>query len=76
MYDIKQYGVLIDCPISRTEETVFFHEVSIENEHYLRFDGCDHQFSDCEECKACHKLAYSKLVSTTRSTHSSATSIT
>lgn len=74
MYDTKQYGVRIMCPLSRIEEAVFFHEVSAEGKYYLKFDGCDHQFSDCEECKTCHKLAYEQLVSANRSTHSNATS--
>ena len=74
MYDIKQYGVPIQCPISHREETVFFHEVSVDGKYCLRFDGCDHQFSDCEECKTCHKLAYEKLIDSNRSTPSNATS--
>lgn len=74
MYDVKQYGVFIPCPISHREEAVFFHEVSHEGKYYLSFDGCDHQFSDCEECRSCRKLAYEKLVSSDRSTHSNATS--
>ena len=74
MYDLKQYGVLVQCRITRKDESVFFHEVSLDGKHYLRFDGCDHQFSDCEECQACHKQAYEELISTDRSTHSNATS--
>lgn len=74
MYDTKQYGVLIQCPISHAEEAVFFHEVTIEGKYYLRFDGCDHQFSDCEECRTCRKLAYEKLLSSDRSTQANAAS--
>lgn len=72
--DMKQYGVVVNCQLSQKEEAVFFHEVQVEEKYYLRFDGCDHQFSDCAECQNCHKLAYDKLLSTDRSTHSNATS--
>ena len=74
MYDIEQYGIKVLCQVLKQEETVFFHEVQMEGKYYLRFDGCDHQFSDCAECQNCHKLAYDKLLSTDLSTHSNATS--
>jgi hypothetical protein len=51
------------CPLTNKEEEVFFHEVSTSDGYRVRFDGCDRQFSSCEECEECHKHAYQKLIS-------------
>lgn len=62
MYPIKQYRVKVYCPIRETEEEVFFHETTSGEKYYAVFDGCDHQYSDCEACDSCRKLAYQNLV--------------
>lgn len=60
---MKQYPVRIYCPISNTDELVFFHEVQTNDGYKAAFDGCDHQFSACAECSECKRKAYEKLVS-------------
>jgi hypothetical protein len=63
MYPVKQYPVRLFCPISNTEEFVFFQEVKTETGYGAKFNGCDHQYSNCPECAACKKAAYEKLIS-------------
>lgn len=62
MYPLKQHRVQVHCPLSASEEDVFFHEISSGENHYAVFDGCDHQYSARPECEACQKLAFQKLV--------------
>lgn len=62
MYPIVQHPVKMYCPLSSREELVFFHEVPMPDGCRVAFDGCDHLYSSCEECEACHKAAYLKLI--------------
>lgn len=62
MFPIKQYPVRIYCPLTLTEDTVYFHEEPVSEGYRAVFDGCDHQYHACDECKQCHKAAYQKLI--------------
>ena len=62
MDGVKQYPVSVYCPISHVNEWVFFREVPTDEGYRAGFDGCDHQFGKCEECDACEKEAYQKLI--------------
>lgn len=60
----KPYAVKIYCPISEIEEYVFFYPVERDGEWYVSFNGCDHNWHSCDECEACRKKAYNKLINT------------
>lgn len=55
------YSVKIHCPIADAEETVFFGLVENGEGVTLckdRFNGCNHNYSDCPECAACKDAAF------------------
>ncbi len=56
-----QYRVKTECKIWKRPEEVFFHEVQINGEYLLAFDGCDNDYHDCQKCEECRKEAYRVL---------------
>lgn len=63
MFPITQYPVPMYCPLTFMEDVVYFHEKPTSKGYIAVFDGCDHQFHACDECEACRKNAYQKLIS-------------
>lgn len=59
---IEAYSVPMHCPLSHVKENVYFYEVNIDGTMYLRFNGCNNSWHDCEECESCRKRAYEKMI--------------
>lgn len=61
----KQIPVTMFCPITETETDVFWPVIVLDGKEYIdrnKFDGCDGQFSGCQECWNCQKESYEKLM--------------
>ena len=54
----KQYHVSIHCPLLRGMDTVYFQPEQHDGTWYVKFCGCDHLYSKCQECDDCHRNAY------------------
>lgn len=60
MEDIS-YPVKLYCPISKREEIVYFHPEPHGDKYRVSensFNGCEHNFSGCQECHACRAAAF------------------
>ena len=61
------YPVKIYCPLSSTEELVYFHPVEMEGKWYVSidsFNGCDRLWHACKECEVCKIKAYEMMFGT------------
>lgn len=50
--------VPIHCRVRDAEEVVFIYPEYVDGKPLGRFNGCDHLFSGCPECKECSKEAF------------------
>lgn len=57
----KPYAVAVSCPFNGRTEEVYFFEIELQGQAYLRFNGCDNEWHKCEACEECRRKAYEKL---------------
>ena len=57
---VKREKVMF-CPITEREEIVSFSLIQKGDAWQAAFNGCNGQFSKCEECDICCKEAFRKL---------------